>query len=160
MRTLPVGAPLCRRLCRIACRSGKRQMVRKRDQTGGSDGPRAADDHRRCFADPPGHSWLRSINQAPHATPELSRWCRARRPTRHFEQIPSKTIPANRIWRYKGVGSVEKQIIKSGQFVIRGLSIWRDRPSINPKIFASFPFASFPTVCTGSRVSDGAAPTR
>jgi len=57
--------------------SGKRQMVRKRDLTGGSDEQRAADDHRRCFADPPGQAWLRSISQAPHATPELSRWCRA-----------------------------------------------------------------------------------
>jgi len=57
--------------------SGKRQMVRKRDLTGGSDEQKAADDHRRCFAYPPGQAWLRSINQAPHATPELSRWCRA-----------------------------------------------------------------------------------
>jgi hypothetical protein len=57
--------------------SGKRQMVRKRDLTGGSDEQKAADDHRRCFADPPGQAWLRSISQAPHATPELSRWCRA-----------------------------------------------------------------------------------
>jgi len=57
--------------------SGKRQMVHKRDLTGGSDEQRAADDHRRCFADPPGQAWLRSISQAPHATPELSRWCRA-----------------------------------------------------------------------------------
>ena len=38
-----------------------------------------ADDHRRCSADPPGQSWRRSINQAPYATLELSRWCRARR---------------------------------------------------------------------------------
>jgi len=59
-------------------------------------------------------------------------------------------IPANRIWR--GVGnSFETQIIKSGQFLIRGLSIWRDRLSIHPQILASFPRASFPTVC--SRVS-------
>jgi hypothetical protein len=51
-------------------------------------------------------------------------------------------ITANRIWR--GVGSsFEKQIIKSGQFLIRGLSIWRDRLSINPQIVASFPLASF-----------------
>ena len=57
--------------------SGKRQMVRKRDLTGGSDEQRAADDHRRCFADPPSQAWLRSISQAPHATPELSRGCRA-----------------------------------------------------------------------------------
>jgi hypothetical protein len=38
--------------------SGKRRMVRKRDQTGGSDEQRAADDHRRCFADLPGQTWL------------------------------------------------------------------------------------------------------
>jgi len=93
--------------------------------------------------------------EAPHATPELSRWCRARHP-RHFEQIPSKTIPANRIWREVG-NSVGKQIIKSGQFLIRGLSIWRDRPSINPQNFKSFPFTSFPSVC--SRVSRRAVST-
>jgi len=101
----------------------------------------------------PAGSNLAEIHQpteAPHTTPELSRWYRARRPTRHVKQIPSKMIPANRIGR--GVGnSFEKQIIKSGQLLIRGLSIWRDRLSINPQIFASFPLASFPTVC--SRVS-------
>ena len=43
-----------------------------------------------AFFHPPGTSWMRSINQAPHADPELSRWCRARRPTRHLEQTPSK----------------------------------------------------------------------
>jgi hypothetical protein len=30
-------------------------------------------------------------------------------------------------------------------FLIRGLSIWRDRLSINPHVLASFPLASFPT---------------
>jgi len=48
--------------------SGKRQIVRKRDQTGGSNEQRAADDHRRCFADPPGQTWLRSINQLKRPT--------------------------------------------------------------------------------------------
>jgi len=37
------------------------------------------DDHRRYFADPPGSSWWRPINQGPHTTPGLSRRCRARR---------------------------------------------------------------------------------
>ena len=44
-------------------------MVRKRDLTGGSDEQKAADDHRRCFADPPGQAWLRSISQAPTRPP-------------------------------------------------------------------------------------------
>jgi len=48
--------------------SGKRRILRKRDQTGGSDKQRAADDHRRCFADPPGQTWLRSINQLKRPT--------------------------------------------------------------------------------------------
>jgi len=84
--------------------------------------------------------------EAPHATTELSRYCRARRPSRHFEQTPSKTTPANHILYEEG-STVQRNIIKSGQFLIHGLSIWRDRPSINPKVFASFPLASFPTVC-------------
>jgi len=42
-------------------------------------GRRAVDDHRRCFADPPGQSKRRSFNQCPHTTPELSRRCSARR---------------------------------------------------------------------------------
>ena len=79
------------------------QMVRRRDQTGGSDEQRAASGHRRCLADPLGQTWLSSIYQAPHATPELSRWCRARRPTRHFEQIPSKSIPTSIANRYSSV---------------------------------------------------------
>jgi hypothetical protein len=41
--------------------------------------------------------------------------------------------------------------MKSAQLLIRGLSIWRDRLSINLQIIASFPVASFPTAC--SRVS-------
>jgi hypothetical protein len=48
--------------------SGNRQIVRERDQTGGSEEQRAADDHRRCFADPPGQTWLRSINQMKRPT--------------------------------------------------------------------------------------------
>ena len=94
--------------------SGKRQMVRKRDLTGGSDEQRAADEHRRCFAYPPGQAWLRSINQAPHATPELSRWCRAhdaresRRGILSYTQIVNCTAMEMR----RGVGNYfEKQII-------------------------------------------------
>jgi len=101
-----------------------------------------------CGPAGPNLAEIHQPTEAPHATPELSRRYRARRPTR--QQIPSKMIPANRIWR--GVGnSFEKQITKSGQFLIRGLSIRRDRLSINPQIIASFPLASFSTVC--SRVS-------
>ena len=48
---------------------GLREMVRKCDQTGGSDGQRLADDHSRCFADPLGQSLRRSIDPAPHANP-------------------------------------------------------------------------------------------
>jgi hypothetical protein len=56
--------------------SGKR---RKRDQTGGSDEQTEADDHRRCFADPPGQTWLRSINQLKRPTrPANSRDCAGR----------------------------------------------------------------------------------
>jgi len=40
-------------------------------------GQKAVDDYCRCFADPPGRFWRTSINHAPGATPELSRWCRA-----------------------------------------------------------------------------------
>jgi len=47
---------------------GKRRIVRKRDQTGGSDEQRVADGHRRCFADRPGQTWLRSINQLKRPT--------------------------------------------------------------------------------------------
>ena len=76
--------------------SGKRWMVRKRDQTGGSDEQRAAADHRRCFADPLGQTWLRAINQLKRPTrPPNSRvtaGCDARRgisnkhlPKRHLQ---------------------------------------------------------------------------
>ena len=47
---------------------------------------------------------IHQLTEAPHATSELSRWCRPRRPMRHFEQIPSKTIPAHRKW-ISGEGS-------------------------------------------------------
>ena len=32
-------------------------------------GQKAVNDYCRCFADPPGKFWRRSINHAPHATP-------------------------------------------------------------------------------------------
>jgi hypothetical protein len=48
---------------------------------------------------PPGKSWLRSINQAPHADPELSRWCRARRPTR----FSNRHLPKGR-WVFFEIG--------------------------------------------------------
>jgi len=48
--------------------SRKRRIVRKRDQTGGSDEQWAADGHRRCSADAPGQTWLRSINQLKRPT--------------------------------------------------------------------------------------------
>jgi hypothetical protein len=49
------------------------ETVRKSDQAIDSDEQRAADDHRKCFADPPGQSWRRSINQVPSARPSNSR---------------------------------------------------------------------------------------
>jgi hypothetical protein len=110
-----------------------------------------------CGPAGPNLAVIHQPTEAPHATPELSRWCKARCPTGHFEQAPSKPIAAHRMWR--GVGNCfETQIIKSGQFLILGLSIWRDRPSINPTIFASFPLASFPTVyCRVCFMARGAA---
>jgi hypothetical protein len=89
-------------VCRRGVGGCSATRARRRDQTGGSDEQRAADDHRRCFADPPGHTWLRSINQAPHATPELSRRCRqGATPDTAFRTIPfqpseSIALPANR----------------------------------------------------------------
>ena len=49
------------------------ETVRKSDQAVGSDEQTAADDQRKCFADPPGQSWRRSINQVPSARPSNSR---------------------------------------------------------------------------------------
>jgi len=56
-----------------------------------------------CGPAGPNLAVIHQPTEAPHATPEFSRWFRARRPTRHFGQIPSITIPADRMWR--GVGN-------------------------------------------------------
>jgi hypothetical protein len=65
-----------------------------------------------CGPAGPNLAVIHQPTEAPHATPELSRRCRARRPAQHFEQTPSKTIPAHRMFR--GVGnSFETRIIKS-----------------------------------------------
>ena len=49
------------------------ETVQKSDQAVGSDEQRAADDHHKCFADPPGQSWRKSINQVRSARPSNSR---------------------------------------------------------------------------------------
>jgi len=133
--------------------SGKRQKVRKRDQAGGSDKQRAADDHRRCFVNPPGKSWLRSINQAPHADPELSRRCRARRSTRHLGQTPSK----------KQRGSFSKSAIELDSFFFVDYLCGEIDRLLTPqksKFLASFPLESFPTdvCCRVSRTAWNTAP--
>jgi len=112
-------------------------MVRKRDQTGASGGLRRTKGGVRSsqvLCGLAGPILRRSIIQAPHATLELSRWCRARRGISNKYQ--QKVLELSWILaRFEKISNLDLDLILFHVFRLRDCLLVQTSKHLRPKTF-------------------------